>query len=119
MARFAAEAKEALKTVVQGLYTELGPDTADLSMRFGLRKNLYLVSSSTFVLSATRNSHTLCCLPPSQTDSGPVTAGVLMGDRARFQVSLGRVMLCTRTVWLSRDELRVAQLKYALFPALW
>ena len=37
------------------LESRLGPDTADLSMRFGLH-------------------------------SGPVTAGVLRGDRARFQL---------------------------------
>ncbi|CAB9496686.1 Receptor-type guanylate cyclase gcy [Seminavis robusta] len=55
MARFAAECMGAMRSVVQSLYTELGPDTADLTMRFGI-------------------------------NSGPVTAGVLMGDRARFQL---------------------------------
>jgi len=41
--------------VTVSLEVELGPDTAELSMRFGLH-------------------------------SGPVTAGVLMGERSRFQL---------------------------------
>ena len=56
MARFAAECRTKLFKVTQQLEVVLGPDTGDLSMRFGLH-------------------------------SGPVTAGVLRGDRARFQVS--------------------------------
>ena len=55
MAKFARESLQRLYEVTQGLEVTLGPDTGDLSMRFGLH-------------------------------SGPVTAGVLRGDRARFQL---------------------------------
>ena len=55
MARFAWECLVKMGEVVSGLETTLGPDTGELSMRFGLH-------------------------------SGPVTAGVLRGDRARFQL---------------------------------
>ena len=55
MAKFAKESLKKLFEVTEGLEVALGPDTGDLSMRFGLH-------------------------------SGPVTAGVLRGDRARFQL---------------------------------
>lgn len=55
MARFATECKEKLNSLVKKLELKLGPDTGDLSMRFGLH-------------------------------SGPVTGGVLRGERARFQL---------------------------------
>jgi class 3 adenylate cyclase len=55
MAKFTFDCMEKLKVVIRELEVTLGPDTADLSMRFGLH-------------------------------SGPVTAGVLRGDRARFQI---------------------------------
>jgi class 3 adenylate cyclase len=55
MAKFTAECRIRLDKVTRNLERVLGPDTGDLSMRFGLH-------------------------------SGPVTAGVLRGDRARFQL---------------------------------
>jgi class 3 adenylate cyclase len=55
MAKFASDCKVKLFKVTRELEVVLGPDTGDLSMRFGLH-------------------------------SGPVTAGVLRGDRARFQL---------------------------------
>lgn len=55
MARFAQECMEKMAELVKRLETSLGPDTGDLSMRFGI-------------------------------NSGPVTAGVLRGERARFQL---------------------------------
>jgi class 3 adenylate cyclase len=55
MAKFTLDCMEKLKVVIRDLEVTLGPDTGDLSMRFGLH-------------------------------SGPVTAGVLRGDRARFQI---------------------------------
>jgi class 3 adenylate cyclase len=55
MAKFTAECRIMLDKVTRNLERVLGPDTGDLSMRFGLH-------------------------------SGPVTAGVLRGDRARFQL---------------------------------
>ena len=55
MVRFAWDCRNEFHRVTKELECSLGPDTADLAMRFGLH-------------------------------SGPVTAGVLRGDRARFQV---------------------------------
>eukprot|EP00339_Tiarina_fusa_P025870 CAMPEP_0117038588 /NCGR_PEP_ID=MMETSP0472-20121206/27141_1 /TAXON_ID=693140 ORGANISM="Tiarina fusus, Strain LIS" /NCGR_SAMPLE_ID=MMETSP0472 /ASSEMBLY_ACC=CAM_ASM_000603 /LENGTH=1208 /DNA_ID=CAMNT_0004748853 /DNA_START=141 /DNA_END=3768 /DNA_ORIENTATION=+ len=55
MAKFANDCMEKLNEVVRSLEIELGPDTAELSMRFGLH-------------------------------SGPVTAGVLRGEKSRFQL---------------------------------
>ena len=55
MAKFAWECLRRFGEVAKELELTLGPETADLSMRFGLH-------------------------------SGPVTAGVLKGDRARFQL---------------------------------
>jgi hypothetical protein len=55
MAKFAGECLLKMNQVTRDLEVALGPDTGDLSMRFGLH-------------------------------SGPVTAGVLRGERARFQL---------------------------------
>lgn len=55
MSKFASECLQRMHVVCRELESSLGPDTGDLSMRFGLH-------------------------------SGPVTAGVLKGDRARFQL---------------------------------
>jgi class 3 adenylate cyclase len=55
MARFAHDCNVKLHRLVKELEVTLGPDTGDLSMRFGLH-------------------------------SGPVTAGVLRGERSRFQL---------------------------------
>lgn len=55
MARFASDCKIKMNEVTSQLENRLGPDTGDLTMRFGLH-------------------------------SGPVTAGVLRGERARFQL---------------------------------
>ncbi|CAB9515699.1 Receptor-type guanylate cyclase gcy [Seminavis robusta] len=55
MARFSNECRKKLEVLVRKLELKLGPDTTDLSMRFGLH-------------------------------SGAVTAGVLRGERARFQL---------------------------------
>jgi class 3 adenylate cyclase len=53
--RFAAECKDKMNQLTSEMEKTLGPDTGDLTMRFGMH-------------------------------SGPVTAGVLQGDRARFQL---------------------------------
>lgn len=55
MSRFAWDCMVALREVTRDLETQLGPDTGELSMRFGL-------------------------------NSGHVTAGLLRGDRSRFQL---------------------------------
>lgn len=55
MATFCLECRKITKTVTRKLERSLGPETAELGMRFGLH-------------------------------SGPVTAGVLQGERSRFQL---------------------------------
>jgi class 3 adenylate cyclase len=55
MAKFASDCMKRMNEVTKDLEVTLGPDTGDLSMRFGLH-------------------------------SGPVTAGVLRGERSRFQL---------------------------------
>lgn len=55
MAKFAAQCLTQVGPVLHSLAEKLGPETTDLSMRFGL-------------------------------NSGPVTAGVLRGEKARFQL---------------------------------
>ncbi|CAJ1964564.1 unnamed protein product [Cylindrotheca closterium] len=65
MSLFAADCLASMHVMVQSLEVDLGPDTADLSIRIGLH-------------------------------SGPVTAGVLRGDRARFQLFGDTVNTCAR-----------------------
>ena len=55
MCRFARDCRETFDILTKELEKELGPDTSDLMMRFGL-------------------------------NSGPVTAGVLRGQKSRFQL---------------------------------
>jgi len=55
MCRFARDCLQAMEILTRKLESTLGPDTGELSMRFGIH-------------------------------SGAVTAGVLRGDRARFQL---------------------------------
>jgi class 3 adenylate cyclase len=55
MAKFTNDIMKRMNEVTKELEVRLGPDTGDLSMRFGLH-------------------------------SGPVTAGVLRGERSRFQL---------------------------------
>jgi class 3 adenylate cyclase len=55
MAKFTSDCMKRMNEVTKELEVKLGPDTGDLSMRFGLH-------------------------------SGPVTAGVLRGERSRFQL---------------------------------
>lgn len=55
MVRFASDCLNKMRELTQELELELGPGTAELTMRFGLH-------------------------------SGPVTAGVLRGEKTRFQL---------------------------------
>jgi len=55
MARFARDCRDELNALTRSLEVSLGPETSDLTMRFGLH-------------------------------SGPVTAGVLRGQKSRFQL---------------------------------
>ena len=65
MARFAQDCLAKMSSLVKELEVTLGPDTADLGMRFGIH-------------------------------SGPVTAGVLRGERARFQLFGDTMNTCSR-----------------------
>ncbi|CAB9517391.1 Receptor-type guanylate cyclase gcy [Seminavis robusta] len=84
MSRFAAECRIKMNQLVNQLETSLGPDTADLSMRFGLH-------------------------------SGPVTAGVLRGERARFQLFGDTVNTAARMESTGeRDMIQISHITYEL-----
>uniref|UniRef100_A0A7S3DMI4 Guanylate cyclase domain-containing protein n=1 Tax=Entomoneis paludosa TaxID=265537 RepID=A0A7S3DMI4_9STRA len=79
MAKFARDCMEKMDSLVHRLEAKLGPDTGDLSMRFGLH-------------------------------SGPVTAGVLRGDRARFQLFGDTVNTAARMESTGmRDRIHISQ----------
>ena len=76
MARFAFECRAKMKEVTRKLQRTLGPETDSLEMRFG--------RSSWFVSPRLDIKYLTPLLPGLH--SGPVTAGVLRGERARFQL---------------------------------
>lgn len=79
MAKFARDCMEKMDQLVHKLEAKLGPDTGDLSMRFGLH-------------------------------SGPVTAGVLRGDRARYQIFGDTVNTAARMESTGmRDRIHISQ----------
>lgn len=78
MARFALSCLSMMETMTKQLEVSLGPDTGDLHMRIGKHSVgfgsiLIFVPSSLFIQFIGLHS-------------GPVTAGVLRGERARFQL---------------------------------
>ena len=79
MARFAMECKSKMRDVTKKLVKTLGPETEDLRMRFGK-----FVNEGKFGVVALLYSLMFC--PIIGLHSGPVTAGVLLGERSRFQL---------------------------------
>jgi hypothetical protein len=82
MARFARDCLYCFNTVVKQLETTLGPDTGELgyvTLSFGSCWKMRTTADSVAVHRIRIGLH-----------SGPVTAGVLRGERARFQLFGGK-----------------------------
>jgi Adenylate and Guanylate cyclase catalytic domain len=83
MARFAQDILTRMSTLTNQLEVRLGPETGDLKLR--IVSNFRLGIIITQIIFLTRRVHDFFGL--KGIHSGPVTAGVLRGERARFQVS--------------------------------
>lgn len=79
MAKFARECLDKFNDLAKQLEISLGPDTADLAMRAGVSVILNRMSHP-------KNMISLILFRCLQLHSGPVTAGVLRGDKSRFQL---------------------------------
>ncbi len=80
MAKFARDCLQKMHEVTSALEVRLGPDTCDLSMRFGLNRYVRLDDEFDTLKLALNDFVLRLCF------SGQVTGGVLRGDRARFQL---------------------------------
>ena len=83
MARFARDCMTRMNELSHQLEVTLGPDTADLAMRFGVS---CLPRRAGVVLQKKIFSFRFVPFSTPQLHSGPVTAGVLRGDKSRFQL---------------------------------
>jgi class 3 adenylate cyclase len=99
MAKFSRECLDKFNALTKQLEISLGPDTADLAMRAGV--SIIRLSSCGPVYSLMIHwiltySVRIYLLDLSQLHSGPVTAGVLRGDKSRFQLFGDTVNLAAR-----------------------
>lgn len=69
----------ALSDMMHVLVDKLGEDTATLTMRFGLHSG-----ECGHGMIALAGPSLQCITHPTRAKTGPVTAGVLRGDRARY-----------------------------------
>lgn len=81
MAKFADECRVRMRVVVEDLADALGPKTMDLKLRIGLHsgKGGHCSESMPHIT-------LFLILSFLSFSAGPVTAGVLRGDKARFQL---------------------------------
>jgi hypothetical protein len=83
MARFAKDCMKKMNELTKQLITVLGPDTADLSMRIGIHCKTSLPFHKRHFCFNISNKFS-----PDPSTAGPVTAGVLRGEKSRFQASV-------------------------------
>jgi hypothetical protein len=87
MARFARDCLDKFKETGRKLETTLGPDTLEMGLRVGMHSGKLKTTRYHQRISKYRGSHTPTFrLILRKTNTGPVTAGVLRGDKARFQL---------------------------------
>ena len=80
MTKFARDILQKMNVLTKELEVQLGPDTGDLKLRVGKLPLVHQVISILVVLTL------LLLVNVPGLHSGPVTAGVLRGERARFQL---------------------------------
>ena len=114
MAKFARDCMEKMDHLVHKLEAKLGPDTGDLSMRFGLHSGEFRLCVPACISCVCGNNVArrilLLTKPFVVVCSGPVTAGVLRGDRARFQLFGDTVNTAARMESTGlRDRIHISQ----------
>ena len=85
MAQFAQMCLRRMTKITRDLEVYLGPSTGDLRARIGLHR--YVIHCAIVMPWAPRMLElTKLCISLKKKKSGPVTAGVLRGEKARFQL---------------------------------